>query len=343
MRIKWIITVAILQVLVLAYMAGEREWVLRTGRTIYIRSAPVDPRDAMRGDYLRVTYDMSNVPRELCRGRLASTNEPFATVRPDTRVYATLRTTEDGIAELVNLSSERPSEGLFMRGRTEQSWGEHLEVRYGVEALFLQQGRARELEQVPDREAVRVPLEMKVAVSPGGLAVLNGYRRCAVGVGLQLEMKEEPGGEGQRQRRAVAATLRLFNASSNDVAIVGLPAGHSLGLVPVTEGGDTRWRWVHESKPEPAPEASQLVLLKPGESHSIKVDFQDPWWSVVKEEKEKPHEPVKLAALKQDWSARFRLEYRPPDRTTCAGLPKAELIWHGRLATRAFNPWGRVD
>ena len=34
MRTKWIIGVAALQVLVLAYMVGEREWVLRTGRTI---------------------------------------------------------------------------------------------------------------------------------------------------------------------------------------------------------------------------------------------------------------------------------------------------------------------
>ena len=345
MRLKWIIGVAALQVLVLAYMAGEREWVRRTGRTIWLRSAPVDPRDVMRGDYVRVTYDMSNVPRALCRGRLASTNESFEALQPDTRVYATLRTDEDGIAELVSLSLERPSAGLFMRGRTQRSWGERLQVRYGVEALFLQQGQGRQLEQQPDREAARVPLEMKVAVSPGGLAVLGDHRRCALGVGLQLEMRDEPGDGGQRRQRAAAATVRLFNASSNDVAIVDLPGGHSLALVPATEWGETHWRWAHEAEPQPAPEAAQVVVLKPGESHSIKGNFQDSRWSVVEEGKGQSgeHNPVKLADLKQDWSARFRFEYRPPDRAACARLPKAELIWHGRLASRAFNPWGSVD
>jgi len=345
-RTKWIIGVAALQVLVLAYMAGQREWVLRTGRTLYLRSVPQDPRDAMRGDYVRVQYEMSNVPRALCRGRLASTNNTFAALPPDTRVYAALRTNEDGLADFVSLSLERPADGLFVRGRTERSWGtENLQVHYGIEALFMQQGQGRQLESSPDREAVRVPLEMKVAVSPGGLAVLGGHRRCALGIGLQLEMKDEPGISGQRQRRAVAATVRLFNASSNDLAVVDLPAGQSLALVPVPGWGDSRWRWVHEGEAQPAPEADQVVVLKPGQSHSIKTAFNDPLWSVVEEVKGKPgeHNPVTLAELKQNWPARFRLEYRPPDRAACAHLPNASLIWHGRLASRAFNPLGSID
>jgi uncharacterized membrane-anchored protein len=344
-RTKWIILIAALQVLVLAYMAGEREWVLHTGRTIYLRSAPMDPRDAMRGDYVRVSYDMSSVPRGLCRGSLASTNRSSEAVRPDTRVYAILRTNEDGVAEFVSLSGERPSDGLFVRGRTERSWGDHLQVRYGLEALFVQQGKGRELGPSLDWESVRVPLEIKAAVRRDGLAVINGHRRCALGIGLQLDTKEQPGAGTRRQRQAVGATVRLFNASSNDLAVVDLPEGGSLALVSVRSWGETHWRWVNEAQAQPVPQASQVVVLKPGESRSIKVSFLDPQWSVLLEAKGRPagQGPVRFADVKENLFDPFRLEYRPPDRAACANLPNAGLIWHGRLASRAFNPSGSVE
>ena len=345
MRTKLIIAVAALQVLVLAYMAGEREWVVRTGRTIYLRTAPIDPRDAMRGDYVRLTYEISRVPRSLCRGRLAATNETFETLPRDTKVYAALRENEHGQGELVALSLEPPADGLYLRGRTEHSWGGNLQVRYGLEAFFMEQGKGLELEKGRSRDGIQVPLEMKVAVSPGGLAVLKDYRWSALGIGLDLETKEVAGANNRRQRQTVAATVRLLNASSNDLAIVDLPGGRSLALVPDAQWGDTTWRWSHESEAQPAPEPGHVLVLKPGQVHAIKVTFDDPVWSVTKREAERTAKPapIKLADLPQDWSARFRLEYRPPVRAACAHLPDASLIWHGRLPSRAFNPGGNVD
>ena len=345
MRTRLIVAVAALQVLVLAYMAGEREWVLRTGRTIYLRTAPIDPRDAMRGDYVRLNYDISRVPRALCRGRLAATNETFETRPRDTQVYAALRENEYRQGELVSLSLERPADGLFLRGRTEHSWGGNLQVRYGLEAFFMEQGKGLELEQGRSRDGIQVPLEMKVAVSPGGLAVLKDYRWSALGIGLDLEAKEVVGANTRRQRQTVAATVRLLNASSNDLAIVDLPRARSLALVPDAQSGDSAWRWSHEGEAQLAPEPGHVIVLKPGQIHAFKVTFDDPVWSVTKQETEpsaKPA-PIKLADLTPDWSARFRLEYRPPDRAACAHLPNANLIWHGRLPSRAFNPGGNID
>ena len=345
MRTKLIIGVAALQVLMLAYMAGEREWVVRTGRAIYLRTAPIDPRDAMRGDYVRLTYEISRVPRALCRGRLAATNETFDTLPRDTKVYAALRENEQGQGELVSLSLEPPADGLFLRGRTEHSWGENLQVRYGLEAFFVEQGKGLELEQGRSRDGIQVPLEMKVAVSPKGLAGLKDYRWSALGIGLDLETKERVGAGAQRQRQTVAATVRLLNASSNDLAIVDLPGGHSLALVPDAQWGDTPWQWSHEGEARPAPGPGHVIVLKPGQVHAIKVTFDDPVWSVTKqgEERSAKPAPIKLADLTPDWSARFRLEYRPPDHTNCAHLANASLIWHGRLPSRAFNPGGNID
>ena len=343
MRAKLTIAIAALQLVVLAYMAGEREWVVRTGRTIYLRTAPLDPRDAMRGDYVSLSYDISRVPRDLWPGGLAATNPTTEELPRDTKVYAALRTSPDGVAELTALSLQPPASGLFIRGRTEGSWVTALPVRYGLEAYFMEQGRGLELERGQNREGIRVPLEMETAVSPGGLAVLKGYRWCALGIGLDLVSKEEPAVNGQRRRRNVGATVRLLNASSNDVAVVDLPGRRSLALVPDQGWQANPWSWMNAGQPPPPPQAGQIIVLKPGQTHSFSITFDDPLWFVLKQDHGRKQPPLRLTELTNQWGERFRFEYRPPDPAACADLPNARLIWHGRLPSRAFNVSGIVD
>jgi uncharacterized membrane-anchored protein len=338
-----LIAAALAQVLVLAYMAGEREWVLRTGRTIFLRTAPLDPRDVMRGDYVRLNYEISRLPRALCLGRLADTN-PLAKPLPrDTRLYAALRVKADHPAELVSLSEQPPTQGPYLRGRFDALQGGTLSVRYGLEAYFMQQGKALPLEQGRNRAGVQVPLEMAVAVSSGGLGVLKGHRWSALGIGLDLETIEETSQPGNRRwRRPVAATVRLLNASSNELAVVDLPGGGSLALVPDTQWGDNPWRWAQAAVAPPAPQPAQVVVLQPGQVHAIRVDLNDARWSVFNEQwaASAKASPKTLARLDQDWAARFRFEYRPSEAETCQDLPNAGLIWHGRLTSRAFSPSG---
>jgi len=93
-----------------------------------------------------------------------------------------------------------------------------------------------------------------------------------------------------------------------------------------------------------APESEPLCVSKPGESHSIKVIFQDPWWSVVKEEKGKTSRAGELAALKAGLVGRdFRLEYRPPDRTDLCRSAQGgtDLAWPTGLArVQSLGPGG---
>lgn len=71
MKVKLALLVAGLQVLVLAFMAGQREWIARTGQPVTLRTTPIDPNDPMRGAYVRLEYEISTVPPALCRGETA--------------------------------------------------------------------------------------------------------------------------------------------------------------------------------------------------------------------------------------------------------------------------------
>ena len=179
------------QLLVLAWMAFEREWVVRTGQVVYLRTAPVDPQDPMRGDYVRLNYELATVPKAHCRGEVATWFKPkdeiYNVKVRDRRVYAEIELDAEGVAELVSLSDEPPSAGLYLRGRAETIYFNAIDVRFGVEAFFMEQGTAKAFEDEVRNEKAGVPLNMEVRVGANGLAVLNGYRWEPLGITLELD------------------------------------------------------------------------------------------------------------------------------------------------------------
>ena len=151
MKLKAVLLVAALQVLVLAFMAGQREWILRAGAPLVLRTAPVDPNDPMRGAYVRLTYEISFVPAALCRGEVAKwlTTPDYSgqlAVR-DRVVYAAMKTNPHGLAELTALSDTPPAAGPYLRGRVESANPNGVNVRYGIEALFMHKYAARLMEE----------------------------------------------------------------------------------------------------------------------------------------------------------------------------------------------------
>ncbi len=335
--------VALLQLAVLAFMAGEREWVLRTGRTVYLRTAPVDPRDPMR-NYVALNYDIAHVPPARCTGGLAATLAHTNVIARGTPVYAVLDT-NGAVAQLVTLTDEHPTDAVYIRGRVDSHYGQpSIDVRYGIEAYFMQQDKALALERERVRDGIQVPLEMAVALSPRGMAVIKGQRWAQLGIGLDV-VPDPAQTNRQSDRRFVAVTMRLMNAGTTDVALVDLPAGRSFSLVPVNRwrrGND--WRWAGEKDPTPAPQPADVVLLTPGQVLTNRFEFSNPYWFVVEDTTNKVDAvatPLSHADL--DWRAMFRLEYRAPEPAVCTALPHGDVIWHGRLASRAFSGDGRVD
>jgi uncharacterized membrane-anchored protein len=332
MKIRLLILAAALQVLVLIVMAGEREWILRTGRVIYLRTAPVDPRDAFRGDYVQLDYEISHVPPPLLRDGLVGITNTVSS-RKERRVYAVLRE-ENGLAQIDSLTDRKPADGLYLRGFLSNSWGWSLnaspQVRYGIEAFFVEQKQGLDLEAARSQGNIRIPLEMEVAVGGSGKAVLKGYRWSPLGIGLRVI--------ADTNNRPLSATVVLCNVSSNDLAIVDQPESRSLFLEAdrFRSWNNNEWSWVHAATPRSSAEGARVLLLAPKASHEIQVDLMKADWFVAKkDEKPKPVAEVEMGSM-------FRLIYRPPTAEACVGLEHADAIWHGELASSAFGGW-RVD
>jgi uncharacterized membrane-anchored protein len=127
-------------------LIAHKESVLRSGRRVLLRLAPVDPRSLMQGDYMILRYELAGtVPEGAPRdGRLVLSVAP------------------DGAAAFVRVDDGRP----LREGEQLLRYRQRTELRLGAESFFFQEGhgpryqgaRFGELRVAPDGSSVLVGL-----------------------------------------------------------------------------------------------------------------------------------------------------------------------------------------
>lgn len=144
------LVVSLLQIGVLAWMIHARASVLRDGREIVLKVEPVDPRDLLRGDYVRLGYGISALDAALFseadRAAGAVEGEP---------VHVRLARGADGYWTAVSASfspsADAPGEQVDIRGTAAYSRsladGGQLRVDYGIERFYLPEGEGRAIEK----------------------------------------------------------------------------------------------------------------------------------------------------------------------------------------------------
>lgn len=345
MKIKLVLPAAALQVFVLAFMAGQREWILRTGAPVTLRTAPIDPNDPMRGAYVRLDYEISTVPPALCQGEAArwtKSSDYFAQQNlRDRVVYAALSVNPHGIAELTSLSDTPPASGRYLRGRVVTADTNGVRVRYGIEALFMHKNAAQRMEETNVKKA-GAPMDVTVAVDSSGIAVLKDTMWEPLGITFALDPRpRRDNNDPQRwqPQPLTGLTVTLHNYGDQEVAIVNLPDAQSFRLLPNNRFNGNFYAWADgKFSDRPAPTAADIIVLKPGAKHSVHLDFTQPqWWVMDTRKPDAGPMPLQKIPQQDAWSASFRIEYAPPPADAVKGLPHADLIRHAPLRSRAFN------
>ena len=177
MRRRWLIPaaaiVALLQISFLTWMIVARAHVLRTGDEVMLQVEPIDPRDLLRGDYVILGYNISQIPTSLFEER------PQGEGRRERRsVYVRLREGDNGIWQPVAAKyDERPSQTALpgdvdIRGEARGAWYESMTevtIRYGIERFYVPEGEGREIERGMGEGRFRVAL----AVAQSGTAQIK--------------------------------------------------------------------------------------------------------------------------------------------------------------------------
>lgn len=154
---------AAIQTGVLAWMVESRADILRDGKEILLKTAPVDPRDLLRGDYVSLTYDISTIPRSRITGPIPSDGKPH-------RLYVRVVPGSDGAPWMLASASFEPvaaESGVVLQTEPvlihPASGDSPIRVRYGIERFYVPEGEGAVLEHA--RGAKTLTVDVRVAES----------------------------------------------------------------------------------------------------------------------------------------------------------------------------------
>ncbi|MBX0291581.1 GDYXXLXY domain-containing protein [Hymenobacter sp. HSC-4F20] len=157
-RRRWVQWLVGAQVLFVLGVAAAGYATAALGRTITLRTRPVDPRDLLYGDYVTLRYQVSELPGHLWRGSVLPRRHQPA--------YVLLEPQPDGTYTAVAAFPEKPSttgSQAVLRGSVQDVWRRGIRLRYGLERYYVPEGQGRALER---RQSLRV----EVSVAPWGQA-----------------------------------------------------------------------------------------------------------------------------------------------------------------------------
>ena len=139
------------QIILLLAFVSVKEDILRTGTTVVLQTVPVDPRSLFQGDFVRLDYEIAQLPK-LGDGRAIGQT-----------VYVEVREGADGVWRSRRYHQEKPGPGrVFLKGTVTSS--DRLD--FGIGTYFVPEGTGREIERAQD-------VKVRAAVSKGGSAVIK--------------------------------------------------------------------------------------------------------------------------------------------------------------------------
>lgn len=157
--------ILVLWVILLFGFIAYKEYTLKTGEKILLKTRPIDPRDLFRGDYIVLTYEISSLNIDILE------NKDLNVSKGDT-VYIGLKK-EGKYWTSQNIHKNRPT-GLSIRGKIKNirehiSFGKILDIEYGIESFFVPEGEGRELERYRNSQN----LDVEVSIDKFGNAVIK--------------------------------------------------------------------------------------------------------------------------------------------------------------------------
>jgi uncharacterized membrane-anchored protein len=157
---KFFLIIGAFWIVLIGGFIGFKEFTLKTGNEILLKTVPVDPRDLFRGDYVILRYEITAIDTNTF-----SLSAPDFKI--DDKIYATLDVGNDRIGNIVGISKQPPQSGNFIKGTVKSAYGSSITVEYGIESYFVPEGKGREIERN------RGKIYTKVAIDKFGNAVIK--------------------------------------------------------------------------------------------------------------------------------------------------------------------------
>lgn len=139
------------QIILLLSFIVIKEDTLRSGTSVLLETAPVDPRSILQGDFVVLDYRIAEIP------------EGMVDVERGDRIYVGLAPGEEGVWEAYFYAREEPdSDVVFIRGTV----NDRGRLEFGIDTFFIPEGKGFIIDRASD-------VKVRVAVGESGKAVIE--------------------------------------------------------------------------------------------------------------------------------------------------------------------------
>jgi uncharacterized membrane-anchored protein len=157
-RLVWFVVAVAAQLFILAAVPAQKIHVRTTGKTILLKTAPVDPYSVMSGYYVRLGYEISN----------PKVSDEWKKWPEGKAVWVILKADPNGLWDAVSVHDKRPAvpeDCVVIKGKTDR-W----RIKYGIEAYFIPEEARDKVTQDLRRNFKEAKAEVKVD-SSGNAAI----------------------------------------------------------------------------------------------------------------------------------------------------------------------------
>jgi uncharacterized membrane-anchored protein len=130
---KIFLLIFLIWVLIIVSFVGFKQYTLESGKSVILKTVPVDPRDLFRGDYVILNYEISSI----------KTDQIF---QEGQQVFVSLDPKNDYF-QASEISFNKPSDGLFIKGNVKRISSGQVDLTYGIESYFVPEGQGKKIER----------------------------------------------------------------------------------------------------------------------------------------------------------------------------------------------------
>jgi uncharacterized membrane-anchored protein len=139
--------------LILLGFIGYNYYTLNMGEEILLKTAPVDPRDIFRGDYVNLRYDistidLSNISRD---GNFNDGDDIYAVLMKGDKFWY--------VRSVLHLRPSLQSNEVCIKGKVSSQFNNNLIASWGIESYFVPEGKGLEIEKDIRDVSVKVSVD----------------------------------------------------------------------------------------------------------------------------------------------------------------------------------------
>lgn len=334
-----IVTAILFQIIAVASIAISKETLLQTGKPLTLQTAPVDPRDIFKGDYVRLDYSFSSIPYHQLGQELKQQG-----LKKGQRVYLSITTDDYGLGQAQKLLIKPPDITFYLSGYATSHWpyknyhkspaakkAQHdnnhpVNVKFGIEQYFVEQGQGKVLEEIRgSRDSFQQPMLVRIAVAENGTSIIHSFKWANIAMKTKVIREAERDAPDNQSNATIRFTLE--NLSKQAISLPLKDKNCSFILVPASRNPQHQQIEKFVFNRERCDKAvSQEKILKPNETYSIDFDLNQPQWLV--NYNNKLTVPARLP-----WDYRYRIIY---DGEKINGID-------ANIISSAFHGNGRID